>query len=822
MKTLLGLMALLCLITTHETTAQTAPAIGKITGLVQDQKSKAAIEFATVSILQVTDSTLITGTVTDEKGAFLIEKIPLGTYLLKMDFIGYKSQLIGPVAFSATQPVLQQPTTFLSINAENLETAEVTADQNMMQLGIDRKIFNVEKDQLTKGGTATDVLRNTPTLSVDMDGVISLRGSQGVTVLINGKPSALTGANRKAVLDQIPASMIKQVEIITNPSAKYDPEGVSGIINIVLKKNNLEGISTNVSYTVGTLGDKHNAALGFNYRNKKINLYSNYNFNYGRRWKTSETNRKNIYADSSSYLNQTSNGVKGQQTHFAKVGMDYYINDKNTLTLSAGFTPQTWFNCDTIDYQFLDNSEALTTHYRRDGIEDYKGFTMEYNLNYTAKFKQPKQELVFDATYSNFRGSSNDLYQEHFYNSEGVLLGNSAMEQTNQKDDGNDVLNAQVDYTHPFAKISGKLEVGAKGTLRIIDNDFESYNLDYQTNENVLNIGLSNHFQYNEQVYAVYGTYGQKIKKFSFQVGLRLEQAFTASKLVNTGEVYRNKYFSFYPSAHLSYQLPKMQQLQLSYSRRVNRPNIWALNPFISYTDPLNLQVGNPFLKPEYTHSVELSYAKYWKKGSFSASAYYKYTTDVIRKMFFVDNAGVGRVEFTNFDNTQSYGVEIVSGLQLFKWWRLNASANVYRMQEDGSNLSDNFRNDAIWGHGSIGSTFNLPLDFSAQLNVFYRSPLKLAIGTVSDMVHMSFGVSKSFLKRSLTISVRVTDPFRLQRFDYDLYDTNYTTSGKHRWESLVGHLSVSYNFGKMDMKTRQKMNKKAGNAPSGGGMGGF
>lgn len=822
MRTSLWLMALLCLVNTTSTLAQKPSTIGKLTGLVQDQQSKKAIEFATVSVLQVTDSSLVTGTITDEKGAFFIEKIPLGTYLLKIDFMGYESQHIGPVALTASLPTQQQPTTFLRINAENLETAEVTAEQNMMQLGIDRKIFNVEKDQLTKGGTATDVLRNTPTLSVDMDGNISLRGSQGVTVLINGKPSALTGANRKAVLDQIPASMIKQIEIVTNPSAKYDPEGISGIINIVLKKNNLEGISTNVSYTIGTLGDKHNASLGVNYRNKKINLFANYNYNYNRSWKTSEIDRKNIFADSVSFLNQSTNGHKGQQTHFAKVGMDYYINDKNTLTFSAGFTPQNWFDCDTIDYRFLDDSELLTHRYRRDVLENYNGFTMEYNLNYTTKFKQPKQELVFDATYSNFRGGSEDLYQERFYDAKGVLLEEVAMEQNNQKNDGNDVLSAQVDYTHPFTKIGGKLEVGAKGTLRLIDNDFKSYNLDQLTNENILNKGLSNHFRYNEQVYAVYSTYGQKIKKFSFQVGLRLEQALTTSTLVNSSAVYKNNYFSFYPSAHLAYELPKAQQLQLSYSRRVNRPNIWALNPFISYTDPQNLQVGNPYLKPEYIHSVELNYAKYWKKGSFTASAYYRYTTDVMRKMYFVDNAGVGRVEFTNFDNTQSYGVEMVTGLQLFKWWRLNASANVYRMQEDGSNLGDDLKNDAIWGHGNIGSTFNMPLDFSAQFNVFFRSPLKLVVGTVSEMVYMSFGLSKTFLKGALTVSVRVSDPFRLQRFDYNLQADNYVNVGKHRWESLVGHLTVSYSFGKMDMNTRRKMNKTSGNAPSGGGMGGL
>lgn len=815
MKSLLTTLLLIGTISISLAQGQ-APPMGTIEGIVQDKKSKQLIEFATISVHRLKDSLLVTGGVTNEKGAFEIQKIPFGNYYIIIDFIGYQSSTQN-VSLSAQAPNFKLPPTLLFINSATLNTAEVTAETNMMQLGIDRKIFNVEKSKLNDGGNAIDVLRNTPTLNVDMNGNISLRGSQGVSVLINGKPSGLNGANREAILRQIPASMIKNIEIITNPSAKYDPEGMTGIINIVLKKNKMQGISGNIAYTIGTLANKHNVVAGFNFRNEKINVFANYNFNYRGSFNSVVANRKNIFSDGSiGFLDEHAMGNHINYSHFAKVGMDYFINEKNTISFSASVNPGAGQAADSIYYTFMDEAREVTSNSLRSIDKKDAPLSMNYNLNYTTTFTNSQHKLEFDANYTSYNNERiNDYKQEDL-----ITPTNNPSLQYNSDTRSNHVLNVQVDYTHPF-KNKGKMELGAKGGYRLINTDFVFKNYDYNQQNYQTDLGITNDFLYSEQVYAVYGTYGQKIKKFSFQAGLRLEQALTKAHLLTTNEQYNNNYFSFFPSAHVGYELPKMQQLQLSYSRRINRPQIHALNPFGDQTDPQNIHIGNPYLKPEYINSFELTYAKYWKKGSFTSSLYYRHTSDVIRRLYNVDAQGFGSVKFINFDEAHSYGVELATGIQLFKWWRVNASLNAYRMQEDGSNLSDTYRNSSFGGHTNLGSSFELPLDFGVQFNLFYRAPMVLVTGNITDMFYSSFAVSKRFLKKSLTITLRIQDPFNVQQFGYDLKDQNYTIQGMHRWESRVAHLSISYDFGRMDMGTKRRMNQRGSNAGgSGGGVG--
>lgn len=788
---------------------------GSIKGIVQDAQSKQLIEFATISVHLLKDSSLITGGVTNEKGIFDLSKIPFGAYYLIIDFIGYQSS-VQNVSLSAEAPNSEIPPTLLSLNTATLNTAEVTAESNQMQLGIDRKIFDVEKSTLVDGGNAIDVLRNTPTLSVDMNGNISLRGSQGVSVLINGKPSGLNGANREAILKQIPASMIKSIEIITNPSAKYDPEGTTGIINIVLKKNKMQGTSANIAYTIGTMFNKHNVVAGVNYRNDKVNVFANYNFNYRGSFNSVVAHRKNIFSDGSfNFLEERAMGNHTNYSHFAKVGLDYFINKKNSISFSASVSPGMGEAADSIYYTFLDEAKEVTSYSLRSIDKQDAPLSMNYNLNYTATFKSAQQKLEFDANYTSYNDELvNDYKQEDLR-----VPTNTPLLQNNEDFRSNHVLNIQVDYTHPF-KNKGKMELGAKGAYRLIDNDFLFKNYDNNQQRYETDLGLSNHFLYSEQVYAVYGTYGQKIKKFSFQAGLRLEQALTSFYLLTTNEQYSNHYFSFFPSAHIGYELPKTQQLQLSYSRRINRPQINALNPFGNQTDPQNIHLGNPYLKPEYINSVELTYAKYWKKGSFTSSLYYRYTSDVIRRLYYVDAQGTGFIKYTNFNESQFFGVEMVSSIQLLKPWRINGSLNIFQVQEDGRNISQSYEVNSWGGHINIGSSFELPLNFGAQFNLVYNIPMAMVYGDIYDMFYSTFAISKRFLDNSLTITLSIQDPFNVQRFGYDLSDSNYQIQGTHRWESRVARLSINYDFGKIDMGVKRRMNNRGSSAGSGNGGG--
>lgn len=807
------LFSLLTMLLLHRTQAQENRNSALLHVQVVDVDSKQAIEFASIALLHPKDSSLILGGLSDVEGKVVIQKIPFGRYLLQVNFMGYDAKHLGPLEFSPKKRVHTLPTIELKAAEALIDQAEVTADKGMMQLGLDRKIFNVEKSKFAEGGTATDVLRNVPTLDVDQDGVIKLRGNQGVSVLINGKPSALTGSSRKAILDQIPAKMVESIEIITNPSAKFDPDGISGMINIVLKKNKLEGFSGNLSYSIGTMANKHNPSLGLNYRNDKVNLYGSYVFNDRQRWRSSTAFRHNFKADSSFYFDESSSSTQKHRNHFAKVGMDYYINPKNSISLSASIAPGIQAHYDSIDYNFLNDQQISTYHFRRDGEERSSFIGQEYNLNYNAAFKKAGQKLVLDATYSNNTASADNIYDQIYFDSAGEIASTEMALQQIDNQNFNQVISGQLDYNHPFQKIGGQMELGLKSIIRQIDNEVEANYKDYSNGEWINDLGISNHFRYNEQVHAAYGTFGQKIKKFSYQLGLRLEQALTNSRLLTTGEEFLNNYFSFFPSAHFNYQLPKMQQLQFAYSRRINRPPVGMLNPFISFTDPLNIHQGNPYLQPEYIHSLELSYAKYWEKTSLNSSLYYRHSTNVFRRMFLVDSLGRGVVKYVNFDKNQSYGVEMVAGYRPFKWWRMNMSANVYSMQEDGKNIG-NYENFAIWGHGNWANSFLLPKGISIQSNIFYRAPLQLVIGNISAMWATNLSVSKTLLKGQGTLTLRVQDPFKLQRFDIDLSDSNYEHSAQHRWESRVVWLSFNYNFGKMDGKTRMKMrNNNSGGA---------
>lgn len=790
--------------------------MGKIVGRVVDASNQQAIPYATVSILSAADTTkLITGGMTDDEGKFSVEQIPVGEYVAQVNFLGYAMQSFKGVKLTPEQLSYTMGTVSLRSGAADIAEVEVTAEKNAMQIGLDRKIFNVEKTALAKGGTATDVLRNTPSLNVDMDGNISLRGSQGVTVLINGRPSSLTGANRKAILDQIPANMVERVEIITNPSAKFDPDGVSGMINIVLKKNKLEGFSGNVSGGVGTIFNKWDFNTGISYRTNKINLYGNYGLNAAQRGYSGHTDRTTFASDTSFALHSSEDGDRINAYHFAKVGLDYYMTEHSTLAINASINPSAGKTNGATQYQYFDENVVLSSGSARTAREKYNRFSFDAGVNFNQKFKKHAgRELVFDGTISQNSNHDNNHYAQYYWDNVGDTTSLPLL-QNNLQDFSNRVITSQLDYTHPIKK-SGKLETGIKSTIRNIDNALNGMNYDHASNSYITNSTISNTFAYREQVYAWYSTYGQKVKKWSFQGGLRLEQALTTSKLMTTNQEFVNNYFSYFPSAHIGYELNNQQQVQVSYSRRINRPSIWNLNPFANYSDPYNIRRGNPFLRPEYINSLDLSYIKYFKSITITTSLYYRYTTNIMRRLSVVDTAtGVSTLSFYNFSKSEESGIELIVSGNLTKWWRFNGSANVYKVAENGSNLDASYRNNTVWANFSFYSNFSVPKGklkgLQAELVANYTPPMKLVQGKIYMGAWSSIAVSKTFLKDKLTVSLRLEDPFYLQKFSFNNKVSTFKSIGERRWESRIGWLNVNYTFGKMDMQTRRKIQRRGG-----------
>jgi iron complex outermembrane receptor protein len=793
------------------------PAIGKIKGIVLDKSKGLPIEFATVGLFKKKDSTLITGAVANEKGEFLLENIPFGRFFLKANFIGYKEIVIDTIKIKPPVTEIDLGKIKLSSTSENLNEVEVEADKGSMQLSIDKKVFNVTKDLINSSGSATDVLQNIPSVSVDIDGNISLRGSGNVTVLVDGKPSGITGSSRQAILSQIPASSIESVEIITNPSAKYDPDGMSGIINIVLKKNKANGFNGSISAGVGTF-DKYNASLNLSYRNKHMNVYVNYGYRANHRTGSGYSNRQNILSDTTFYVDNSSNSIKREESHNAKAGLDFYINDKNTIGASVMYGSGRENNIASTRYYEFDNTHTMSGDYWRDVPETNHSMNLDYNLNYRKTFNKPKQELTFDATYSDASSNEKQNFDERDYSLKFAPLNLTPLRQVTDNIGKNGIFTGQLDYTQPLKK-GGKFETGYKIINRNIGNDYVSTTYNYVSDNFLPDTAINNNFKYTEQIHAVYGTFSSTIKNFGYQLGLRAEEALTDANLVTTSTNYKNNYFSLFPSVHLSEKLKKEQEIQLSYSRRINRPNTRSLNPFKDYEDPYNVRYGNPYLKPEYINSYELSYLKFWKKTALTATAYYRQTNGIVQRIKTIGDSTISYVTFVNLNSSTSYGIELIDKSDLLKWWNITASFNFFQNIINGKNVDADLQNENISYTGKLLSNMKVWKTMDIQFSANYMGPTATAQGIVKPVFTMDIGLKKDFLKNQLSIGLGVTDITNARKMAITASGSNFNLEFERRRESRVATLTVTYRFGKMAENGKKgKQDRQGGGMDNGGG----
>lgn len=804
--------------------AENAPSIGKIKGSIVDNKTKQPVQFATISLYKFKDSSLVTGVVASDKGVFELSSLSFGRYFMKVKFIGYKQIVIDTIAIRPRSPEVTIGTIKLQSNSEQLSEVEVSSEKSTIQLGIDRKIFNVEKSIVSEGGSATDVLQSIPSVSVDIDGNVSLRGSGNVTVLVDGKPSGITGSSRAAILQQIPASSIESIELITNPSAKYDPDGMSGIINVVLKKNKLSGFNGSVSVGIGTNDkynedfniNKYNSSINLSYRNSKLNAYINYGFRSNTRAGSGKSNRYTFFTDTSFYLNQKIESINKNVSHNVKGGIDFFLNDKNTLGFSVLYNAGTESSTQTTNYSEANNFNVLSGEYTRNANTSDASVSMDYNMNYRKIFSKPKQELTFDGTYSAASSEDVENYAERDYLLKYASKNATPFKQNTTTKGINSITNIQLDYVQPL-KNQMKWEAGAKTTLRNIQNDFISQTYNYASSMFVADTNLNNNFKYSENIYAVYATFSGTIKKFGYQVGLRGEAANTLSTLVTTQEKFSNDYLNLFPTIHLSEKFNKEQELQISYSRRVNRPNTRTLNPFKDYSDPYNVRVGNPYLKPEYINSYELSYVKYWTKSVLTATAYYRQTNGIIQRIKTVTDSTLSFTSFVNLNSSTSYGFELISKNDLTKWWNITTSANVFETKIDGNNVQADLQNNNFSYMLKFLSNMHILKNMDIQFTANYMGPTATAQGEVQGMFTMDIGMKKEIFKNA-TLSLNVNDITNSRRMKMKASDANFTQTMERRRESRVITVTFAYRFGKLSDQTKKNRMDKSNN---GGGFDG-
>jgi outer membrane receptor protein involved in Fe transport len=766
---------------------------GKVSGKILDSDETTPLQFASVSVYNRVDTSLITGGTTDLDGSFEIP-VEFGSYLLKIDFISYKSKWVNGAEISASAPELNMGTIIMASDATVLQEIEVRAEKSQMQMALDKKIFNVGKDIASTSGNAADVLDNIPSVTVDVEGNVSLRGSEGVRILVDGKPSGLVGVRGSGGLQSLGADMIERVEVITNPSARYEAEGMTGIINIVLKKERKQGLNGSFDLR-GGVPSNYGAGLSLNYRHKNLNLFTNYGFRYrtgpGIGYRYQELTNDSVV----NIVEQFEDRDRGGWSNSIRLGADYFLNDNNILTGSLNYRIGQDRNNSTLEYHdyvndYPGNPTGITVR-TQDELE--KEPNLEYALNYKRTFKREGQELTAAVQYRESTESEDADYKETFYESDFSPITTPDLLQRSYNAEGEKSLLLQTDYIHPFGK-EGKFEAGYRGSFRQIDNNYlvEEFADDrWQTITT-----LSNDFNYDENIHAFYAILGNKPGRFSYQFGLRMELSDVLTELLQTNERNHRTYANFFPSVHFTYELSEGNNVQLSYSRRLQRPRFWDLNPFFTFSDARNIFRGNPNLDPEFTDVYEIGHIKYFSKASLSSNIYYRHTEGLIQRIQSLQQDGADLITVRQPENLateEAIGMEFIFSTDPVDWWRMDASVNAFHSSVDGSNLNQSYVREAFSWFGRINSRFTLWKKLDTQVRFNYRAPQQTAQGDNKSMHYFDLAFSRDVLNGKGTLTLSVNDLFNSQKYRYVNYGDNFYSEGLHQRRARRVSLNFSY-----------------------------
>jgi len=772
---------------------------GSITGVVHDFKTDAPVEFANVIVCKNSDSSMVTGGLTNAKGKFNIENVPYGKYYVKINFIGYGTKTISNVTINDDNTFLNLHTIMLETAATNLDAVTISGQKDQVEYNLDKKVINVDKNLLTSGGTALDIMQTIPSVDVDIEGNVSLRGSSNVTIFIDGRPSGLTS------LDQMPASMIEKVEIVTNPSARYDPDGMSGIINIVTKRKKEAGYSAGISANIGT-GGKYSGSLNLGYNVNKFNIYTNLDGRMFSMRSFSDSYREVYENDTTLYYKQISESQRKGYFGNIKLGADYFINSKNTLSVYGEYNIRSFNPNDSTAYLNYDYNNNLSNYYNRvNNISGSHG-GYELGLDYKLTFNKKGRELTSSFFYSNSPSEDQTNMTTSYYNTDMTPSGQPAWVQRNTSTEKNVRFYGQVDYVHPMDKW-GRIEAGYKWQYRSNYEDFQSF---YQDSAGVLQFDSmpSNIFYNTQQIHSGYLIYANNISKFKFQLGLRMEDAITVSDQQTMDSTYKSDYFNLFPTAHLKYEFTDRHAIQISYSRRVNRPRSGNLNPFIDYSDPMNLSAGNPYLKPEFTNSFELGHLISFKSTSFNTTLFYRETNNMITRVLNVLDSGMTFTSYQNLDKGSSFGLEFIYTQGIFKWWKINSNFSLFGTKYYGTSDIQGFNDIHPSWTAKINSSMTFWKSFDVQLGFNYMSSTITvqsrgwgpggmggsdAQGKRLATYYFDIGLKKDFFKNMLTLTLRLSDVFNTRKSEVLTHATDYYSDVKRWSDSRVLYFGASF-----------------------------
>ena len=808
MKNIKFIIILLLLLTSAINYSQQKPQFAKIkiTGTVIEKVSKQPLEYATVTLVNPKYPKGISGGITNSKGEFDVDINP-GTYDIKIEFISFKPTLF-------TQRKLQESTNLgqivLEEDASQLDEVVVRAEKSTVEIKLDKKVYNVGQDMMVKGGTVSDVLENVPSVSVDAEGNVSLRGSDNIRILIDGRPSY--AVNIAEALRQLPADAIDKVEVITNPSARYDAEGGSGIINIILKKGKNQGFNGTLIASAG-IPETYGLSANANYKTEKLNYFTTAGYSHRTNEGGGKTNSEYFNQDGSikNFLNEDRNTERTRDGFNGKAGIEWTVAPNTFWTNAINYEKDNGENNDLINYNNFDATHNFTGSTYRLGTGKTSGENVEYTSNLIKNFNDKGHKLTVDGSISRETDDSQSIItgSDNFNNT----LNNQVQKQAQ----------LQADYVLPLGEGS-QFEAGYKGSFGNLNNQYYVFD-----NQGIRIDNLSNTLEYKENINALYTQYGFKKNKFSYLFGLRWEDTNVEVNLLDTNEFNTKKYNNFFPSAFVSYEISDQSNLTTSYSKRLSRPRGRFMNPAVNYSSNVNIFQGNPDLDPSLTNKFDFGYIKRWDKITFNTSAYFEDTKDVFSFVRSPTGDKVNGIPVIlsrpiNLGKEQKFGFEFTLNYNPFKIWRINSNFNLYNVKTTGENsytdtngnlIVQNLDNQANTWSARASSKLTLPYKIDWQLNANYNGEQKTAQGKNLGQFGMNTAFSKDVLKDKATIAFNISDIFNSRIMKSYTYLENQTSYGEMQFRKRQFNLSFTYRFNKA--KGEKEKNTQPKNEDGGG-----
>ena len=764
---------------------------GNLVGKVVEAPGNAGVSFATVALLVAKDSSLALGSVADLNGVFTIPNVKPGNYIIRVTNIGYQTLFVPNISVATEANVVDLGMLVMVAEAQKLNEVTITAEKSMIVDDIDKKIISIGQDLLASSNSVSDLMEKLPAVSLDENGNPQVRGKGNVVVLIDGKPSNLYGNDLPTILQSFPANLIDRIEVMTTPSAKYEGEGASGVIDIITKKIKIRGTNGSARLSLGNKNN-NNASANINYKSGKFGLTSSLNAQSTNRYSKRNLNRENFISETPTFLQQTGTGQNNNKNIFGRVGLTYDFNDKNALEVGANYSRNNSGNRSDILNQTTLGDGSITEEFTRINRGNGNGESMNMSVDYRKKFDKENQLFSFTANYS-MGESGNDSFFDQESNIDSLDRHQKNLRNNNRKS-----LFLNSDYTWPITTKS-TLEVGIRSRLNSSDNTNSFFNLNAENQEFVFDPRISNIFGYKDQTYTGFMTFSQKTDMWGIRAGLRVTDYNQDINQIDINRKFTVHFLTLVPSLAITRKFNDVSQLKLNYSRRVQRPEADWLNPFTDVSDPRNIQTGNPELKPEFTHKAELGYSNYETAGGWGPSLFMDYSNNAITRIRTIDENGIALSRYDNVGREMAYGLETDFSKTIWEVLKINGSGRLFRSEVVSTMAQIDNR---TWSYsGNLNAFVKLPLDFRASAYINYEGPRAIAQGTREGVFVANMGIRKDLLEKKATVSFNIQDIFLSRAYKSQLATETYSQNSLWQQTNRLINLSFNYRFGKISSR---------------------